>query len=80
MAHNDSISEEIKERFAENEEIVREVRADIDLLTEVRYRILKRKLHRQLMELAQDAVDNEKIQINSVDDLCTLAELSLFLL
>ena len=79
MADEKNIMEEVKQKIAEDEEILREVRSDISLLTEVRYRILKRKLHNQLMDLVEDSVENKKVQINSIEDLLTVIELDLLL-
>lgn len=69
----------IRDKFAEDDEIIREVRSDSDLLTEIRYRILIKKLHNQLMDLIEDAIENERVQINSVADLLDLIELDLML-
>lgn len=67
-------------RIEEDKEILREVRSDKALLEEIRYRILSKKLHNQIMALAKDAVDNEIIPINNIEDFCTLARLDLSLL
>lgn len=41
--------------------------------------ILIKKLHNQLMDLIEDAIENERVQINSVADLLDLIELDLML-
>lgn len=38
------------------------------------------ELIKQLTELAREAVDSGRIQVNTVEDFCTLVELSLLLL
>jgi hypothetical protein len=60
-------------------EIIKEVRSDISLLTEIQHRILVKKLHNQLMGMATDAIESGRVQVNSVEDIIALLELELLL-
>lgn len=79
MPDKEKLLEEYRERIIEDEDILKEVRADRALLEEIRYRILSKKLHNQLISLVEDAIDNDKVQINSIEDLQALVELELLL-
>ena len=63
-----------------DENILRELKLDISLLAEVQYRILQKKVHEQLISLAEDAIENNSVAITSVEDLLTLVELELLLM
>lgn len=60
-------------------EILKEVKADPDILAEIEYRILSRKLHNQIYTMVTEAIEDGTVQVNSVEDLLTLIELDLLL-
>ena len=79
MPDIDKTEEMARARLEEDREILMMVRSDRALLEEIRYKILRDKLHNQIMDLVTDAVENGKVQIDSVEDLFTLIELDLLL-
>ena len=73
-----SIQEREKQE-AEDRELLRELKADPSLLAEIQYRILSRKLHNQIYEMVTEAIDNDVVQVKTVEDLLTLIELDLLI-
>jgi hypothetical protein len=73
-----SIQEREKQE-AEDRELLRELKADPAILAELQYRILSRKLHNQICEMVTEAIENDVVQVKTVEDLLTLIELDLLI-
>ena len=80
MPEKEEILLEYREKIAEDEAILKEVHSDRALLEEIRYRILRKKLHNQLTGLITEAVESGKATVESIEDFATLVELDLLLL
>ncbi|MGN0160879.1 MAG: hypothetical protein ACI4AQ_05785 [Lachnospiraceae bacterium] len=77
-----SIEKKMQEREkqeAEDRELLRELKADPAILAELQYRILSRKLHNQIYGMVTEAIENDVVQVKTVEDLLTLIELDLLL-
>ena len=66
--------------LTEDEERLKEEKEDLAFRVEIRYRILRDEIHDKLMDLITEAIENDRIQINSIEDFVILAELDLLLL
>lgn len=71
--------EEREKQESEDRELLQELKSDPYMLEELRFRILCRKLHKQLYDLVTDAIDRGVVKVESIEDFVSLVELDLML-
>ena len=75
----DTIRIEVQDKLETDIELIEYLDKHIDIRENLIYEMRKEKLHKQLITLAKDAIKNNKVEINSIDDLLVLIELDLLL-
>lgn len=79
MGYN-TLLQKVTEKIEMDKRIIAYLDTHLSQRVAIEYEIRKQELHRAIMEAVEKAVGENKIQINTVEDFCILAELDLMLM